>query len=132
MRNNLCSFKFQCYSLLSIEKTFSCSFFHCFFFFIVVLENLAPFSLNFSSSMTYSSKERSSHIDPSPQPHPQTQIIPLKNVCTLPNNHYCMHTLAKVCNLQPLPQGLWGSKSFPKTQLLWFSTMRNKMAISKF
>ena len=39
-------FKFQWYSLLSIEIIFPCLFFHCFFY-IVILENPAPFSLNF-------------------------------------------------------------------------------------
>ena len=53
------------------KKTFPCLFFHCFF--IVILENPAPFSLNFCSPMTYFSMERSSHIAPSPQPHPQNQ-----------------------------------------------------------
>ena len=49
-----------------------------FHFFIVMLENPGPFSLNFPFPMTYSSKERSSHIAPSPQPHTQTTKIPLK------------------------------------------------------
>ena len=50
-----------------------------------MLENLAPFSLSFSSPMTYSSKERSSHIAPSTQP-PKPKNPP-EDVCTLPNNH---------------------------------------------
>ena len=75
-------FKFQCYSLLSFEKTFSCLFFHCFFF-IVMLENPAPFSLNFSSPMTHSSKERSSHKALSHQP-PQNQKIPMKTSVHFP------------------------------------------------
>ena len=54
-----------------------------------MLENPAPFSLNFSSPMTYSSKERSSHIAPSPRPHPKPNN-PHENVCTLPNNHCYM------------------------------------------
>ena len=53
-------------------------------FFIVMLENPAPFSLNFSSPMTYSSNERSSHIAPSPQPHPLTKTIPLKTSVLFP------------------------------------------------
>ena len=36
-----------------------------------MLENPAPFSLNFSSPKTYSTKERSSHIAPSPNPPPK-------------------------------------------------------------
>ena len=55
-----------------------------------MLENPAPFSLNFSSLMKYSSKERSSLIAPSPQPHTQRKKNPPENVGTLPNNHYCM------------------------------------------
>ena len=55
-----------------------------------MLENPAPFSLNFPSPMTYSSKERSSHIAPSHQPHPPNEKNPPENVCTLPNNHYYM------------------------------------------
>ena len=38
-----------------------------------MLEKPTPFSLNFSSPMTYSSKGGSSHIAPSLQPHPQTK-----------------------------------------------------------
>ena len=45
---------------------------------IVILENPEPFSLNFPSPMKCSFKERSSHIAPFPQPHPQTKKIPLK------------------------------------------------------
>ena len=52
------------------------------FFFIVMLENPAPFSLNFSSPMTYSSKERSSHIGPSPQPPPKPKKSPWKRLYT--------------------------------------------------
>ena len=56
-----------------------------------MLENPAPFSLNFSFPMKYSSKERSSHVAPSPQPHPQTKKKnPPENVCTLPSNHNYM------------------------------------------
>ena len=38
--------------------------------------------------------------------------------------------MVKVCNLQPLPRGLWEMKSSPKTQLLG-STKLNRMAITK-
>ena len=68
--------------IISVLNTFSCLFFHCFF--IVMLENPAPFSLSFSSPMTYSSKERSSHIAPFPQPNPQTKRIPLKTSVHFP------------------------------------------------
>ena len=50
-----------------------------------MLENPAPFSLNFSSPMTYSSKERSSHKALSHHPPPPTPKIPHENVCTLPS-----------------------------------------------
>ena len=56
---------------------------HCFF--ILMLKNPAPFSLNFSSPMTYSSKERSSQIAPSAQPHPSNpKKIPLKTSVHFP------------------------------------------------
>ena len=56
-----------------------------------MLENPAPFQLNFSSPMKYYSKKRSSHIGLSPQPPPPpNQKKSPENVCTLPNNHYCM------------------------------------------
>ena len=42
-----------------------------------MLENPAPLSLNFSSPMKYSSKERSSHIAPSLNPTPKQKKIPL-------------------------------------------------------
>ena len=63
-------------------KKISCLVFHCFF--IVILEIHAPSSLNFSSPMTYSSKETSYHIAPSPQPPLPTKIIPLKTSVYLP------------------------------------------------
>ena len=40
--------------------------------------------------------------------------------------------MARVHGLHPFPQGLWGIKSSSKTWLLGFSTMLNKMTISKF
>ena len=55
-----------------------------------MLESPAPFSLNFPSPMKYASKERSSHIAPSPEPHTQTKKNPPDNISTLPSNHYCM------------------------------------------
>ena len=61
--------------------------FHVYFFivyFIVMLENSAPFSLNFPSPMTYSSKKRSCHIAPSSQPHSRTNKIPLETSVQFP------------------------------------------------
>ena len=52
-----------------------------------MLENPAPFLLNFFPLMKYSSKERSSHIAPSHQSHTPNQKNPPENVGTLPNNH---------------------------------------------
>ena len=56
-----------------------------------MLENPAPFSLNFSSPVTYSSKEGKilpqSPLPSTPPPKPKN---PHENACTLPNNHYYM------------------------------------------
>ena len=88
-------------------------FFYSKSFLIVNIENPAPFSLNFSSPMTYSSKERSSYIARSLQPHPKPKRSPLKTSVHFPITITVCKHWSKVCNLQPLPQGLWGSK-FPQ------------------
>ena len=77
-----------------------------------MLENPAPPSLNFSSPMTYSSKERSFHIAPSstPPPSPEIEVIPLKNSVHFPIAIAVCNT-GRSFNLQPQPHGLWGSKS---------------------
>ena len=51
---------------------------------------------------------------PPNQPHPNAKNSP-ENVYALDNNHYCMQTIVKVSALQPLPRGLLGIKSSPKT-----------------
>ena len=48
-------------------------------------------------------------------PHLPKQKNPPEKACKLQSNHYCMYTLVKVCNLQPLPWELLGSKLAPKT-----------------
>ena len=78
------------------------------FFFIVMLENPAPFSLNFSSPMTYSSKERSSHIAPSPQPHPQTKKIPLKTSVHFPITITICKHWSKFVTCSPSPRDCGG------------------------
>ena len=55
--------------------------FHCFL--IVILENHAPFSLNFSSPVTYSSKE-SQHSPLPSAPSPKQNEIPLKTSVHFP------------------------------------------------
>ena len=57
-----------------------------------MLENPAPPSLNFYFPHDIFFQVKilpHSPLHSTPHP-PQTKIIPLKNVCTLPNNHYCM------------------------------------------
>ena len=106
-------FNFQCYSLLSIEKTFPCLFFHCFFYSnfrkscTLFIEFMFPHDIFLQGKILPHSPLPST-------PPPKPKKIP-ENDCTLPNNHYYMQTQVKVCNLQPLPQEQWGSKSSPKT-----------------
>ena len=78
------------------------------FFFIVMLENPAPFSLNFSSPMTYSSKERSSHIAPSPQPNPPNQKIPLKTSVHFPITITVCKHWSKFVTCSPSPRDCGG------------------------
>ena len=79
------------------------------FFFIVILENSAPFSLNFCSLMTYFSKERSSHIAPSPQPHPQNQKkIPWKLLYTCSITIIIRKHWSKFVTCSPSPRDCGG------------------------
>ena len=74
-----------------------------------MLENPAPFSLNFSSPMTYSSKERSSHIAPSPQPHLQTKKkIPLKTSVHFPITITICKHWSKFVTCSPSPRECGG------------------------
>ena len=73
-----------------------------------MLENPAPFSLNFSSPMTYSSKERSSHLAPSPQPHCQTKKIPLKASVHFPITITVCKHLSKFVTCSPFPRDCGG------------------------
>ena len=50
------------------------------------------------SPMTNPSMESSPKMSPSFQPLPQPKNPP-ENVCILPNNHYYIQALVKVCNL---------------------------------
>ena len=124
-------FKFYCYSLLSIEKTFPCLFIHCFF--IVILENSAPFLLNFCSPMTYFSKDISSHIAPSPQLHPpKPKNNPLKTTVHFPITIIICKHWSKFVTCSPSPRNSGGLSHSQRHSFVWFLTMRNKMAISKF
>ena len=73
-----------------------------------MLENHSPFSLNFSSPMTDSSKERSSNIAPSPQPHPLNKKIPLKTSVHFPISiAICKHS-SKFVTCSPSPRDCGG------------------------
>ena len=73
-----------------------------------MLENPAPFSLNFSSPMTYSSKERSSHTAPSHQPHPPNQKIPLKTSVQFPITITICKHWSKFVTCSPSPRDCGG------------------------
>ena len=73
-----------------------------------MLENPVPFSLNFSSPMIYSSKERSSHTASFPQPHPQTKNIPLKTPVYLPITITICKHWSKFVTCSPSPRDCGG------------------------
>ena len=77
-------------------------------FFIVILENPAPFSLNFCSAMTYFSKERSSHIAPSPQPRSQNQKYPLETSQHFPITITICKHWSKIVTCSPSPRDCGG------------------------
>ena len=78
------------------------------FFFIVMLENPAPVLLNFSSPMTYSSKERSSHIAPSPQHHLQTKQNPPEASVHFPITTIICKHWSKFVTCSPSPRDCGG------------------------
>ena len=78
-----------------------------------MLENPVPFSLNFSSPLTYSSKERSSHIAPLPKPHPQTKKIPLKTSVHFPITITVCKHWSKFVTSSPSPRD-YGGVSHPQ------------------
>ena len=69
-----------------------------------MLENHGPFPLNFSSPVKYSSKERSSQIAPSPQPHTQTKKIPLKTSVHFPITITVCKHWSKFVTCSPSPR----------------------------
>ena len=73
-----------------------------------MLENPAHFSLNFSSPMTYSSKERSSHIALSPQPHPTNQKNPPETSVHSPINITVCKHWSKFVTCSPSPRDCGG------------------------
>ena len=108
MRNNLCSLlSFNATPYFQLKNYFYVYFFIVFFF-IVILENPAPFSLNFLSPMTYSSKERFSHLSPSPQLHPQNQKIPLKTSVRFPITITVCKHWSKFVTCTPSPRDCGG------------------------
>ena len=89
------------------KRTFPCLFFHCFF--KVILENPAPFSLNFCSPMTYFSIGRSSHIAPSPQtPHTKPKKNPLKTSVHFPITITICKHWPKFVTCSPSPRDFGG------------------------
>ena len=85
-----------------------------------MLENPATFSLNFSSPMTYSSKERSSHIAPSPQPHPQTKQIPLKTSVHFPITITVCKHWSKFVTRSPSPRNCGGVRHLQDIVIIVF------------
>ena len=73
-----------------------------------MLENPRPFSLDFSSPMKYSSKERSSHIVPSHQPHTQIKKIPLKTSIRFPIAITVYKHWSKFVTCSPSPRDCGG------------------------
>ena len=74
-----------------------------------MLENPAPLSLNFSSPMTDSSKERSSNIASSPQPHtPKQNKIPLKTSVRFPITVTLCKHWSKIGTCSPSPRDCGG------------------------
>ena len=98
-----------CWKLITskFNSTLHCSLFSLFFF-IVILENPAPFSLNFCSPMTYFSKERSSHIAPSPQPHPRNQKKSPENAVHFPVTIVICKHWPKFVTCSPSPRDCGG------------------------
>ena len=77
-------------------------------FFIVVLENPAPFSLNLSSPITYFSKERLTHIPPPLSPTSKTKKIPLKTSLHFPITIVICKHWSKFVTCSPSPRDFGG------------------------
>ena len=73
-----------------------------------MLENPAPFSLNFSSPMIDSSKERSSNIAPLLSPTPKQNKIPLKTSVHFPITITICKHWSKFVTYRPSPRDCWG------------------------
>ena len=93
-------------------KNFSMFIFSLFFY--SNFRNPAPFSLNFCSPMTYFSKERSSHIAPSPQPHPQNQKNPLKTTVHFPITIIICKHWSKFVTCSPSPSDCGGLSHYQR------------------
>ena len=89
-----------------IWKTIFMFIFHCFL--IVMQENPAPFSLNFSSPVTDSSKERSSTIAPLVSPTPKQNKIPLKTSVHFPITIIKCKHCSKFVTCSPSPSDCGG------------------------
>ena len=91
----------------SWKKTSSYLFFHCFF--IIMLENPAPPSWDFSSPMTYYSRERSSHIAPSPKtPAPTKNTSPWRTSVHFPITVTVWKHWSKFVTCSPSPRECGG------------------------
>ena len=91
MRNNLCSFQILTLLLtFNWKKLFHVYIFIVFFFKIVMLENPAPFSMNFSSPHEIFLHGKILPRSPLPSTLHPNQKNPPEKFGTLPNNHYCM------------------------------------------
>ena len=106
--------------------------FSLFFFCIVMLENPASLSLNFSSPMKYSSKKRSSHIVPSPQSHPQIKKIPLKTSVHFPITITVCKHWSKFVNCSPSPRNCGGVSHPQRHSYYGFRLSRTKWLSQNF
>ena len=111
--------------LLSVEKTFSYVFYH--YFFMIMLENSAPPSLNFSSPMTNSSKEISSNVAPSPQPK-----ILLKTSVHFPITITVCKDWSKFVTCSPSPRNRGGVRHPQRHSYYRFRLCRTKWLYQNF
>ena len=81
------------------------------FFIVFFCSNARKFCalfIEFMPSMTYSSKERSSHIAPSPQPHPLNQKSSLETSVHFPITITVCKHWSKFVTCSPSPSDCWG------------------------
>ena len=81
--------------------------------------------------MTYFSKERSSHIAPSPQPHPQNQKKSPENTVHFPIAIFICKHWPKFVTCSPSPRDCRGSKSFPRDIVIMVFDYAEQNGLSK-